>query len=326
MTSPSPYSNPLVLFGSVKVNPNTDAAVPNTSLSNPDGAPMELLEVRFRLIPQTTIANTVGVTGLGLGVKMDLGKAAVVDSYVPVGDLGTARDSYEYQSQVFSDPLDATHFTYPTTYGWRLKYPLFIPAGATLSCVLRPLGQNAYPLLVEVAYIARTWDMRRPFPTHTKVPWVTSYESRVFEYATSEPGLQDRSSQLDIINPFETQLEIARLGGRVSYLINSAQVQGADFVLEDPVNMRDVFGKLRMRSSRGFDLIATATAFGAVFPYSWRAWDMPGRWLMAPREFYNATIDTAEVTDTVAAAYVGQMQYSVGLTGYRNVPVAALVE
>lgn len=327
MAPASPYSNPLVLYGQVLVNPNVDAAVPNVALSNPDGMPMELLEVRFRLVPQSSITTqNVGVTGLGLGVKMDLGKVAVVDSYVPVGDLGTSRDSYEYQQAVFSDPDSATPRAFPTTYGWRLKYPLLIPGGATLSCVLRSLGQSSYPLLVDVAYIARTWDMRRPLPTHTRVPWVSSYESRVFEYETGIAAKQDQSGQLDIINPFDAQLEIARFGGRLSYLVNYTRALGADYVLEDPVTMRDVFGTFRMRSSRGFDIVGNPSAFGVAFPYSWRSWDMGDKWLMSPREYYTVNIDTAAITDTVTAPYIGQMQYSIGLTGYRSVPVAALAE
>jgi hypothetical protein len=334
MTAPAPaslpYTNPLVLYGSVTVNPNTDGAVPNPSLSNPNGEPMELLEVRFRIVPQNKSGSASiipAAMGLGLGVKMDLGKAAVVDSYVPVGDLGTSRDSYESQLGVYSaaafGPAPGVQ-SLQNMYGWRLKYPLFIPGGSTLSCVLRPMGQNAYPVNVDVAYICRTWDPRKPTPTTVKVPWVTSYESKSSVYQDSAVAVQHQSSQLDIVNPFDAMLELARFGGRVSMLVNTSGLAFGDSVLEDPTTYRDVLATIRMRSSRGFDIVGAPVAFGGLFPYCWRAWDLPGKWLMAPREFYSTTIDVAAVSDS--PEYVGQVQFSVGLTGYRNVPVSLLAE
>lgn len=329
MTAPaSPYTNPLVLYGSVTVNPNTDGAIPNPSLANPDAAPMELLEVRFRVTPVNKTGDTdivPAVMGLGLGVKMDLGKAAVVDSYVPVGDLGTVRDSYESQPETYTDPTDPTITSNQNVYGWRLKYPLFIPGGSTLSCVLRPLGQNSAPLNVDVAYICRTWDSRKPIPTHARVPWVTSFESKTVAYELNAPATQQRSSQLDIVNPFDAMLEVARFGGRVSILVNTTGLPMGDDVLEDPTTYRDVLTTIRMRSSRGFDIVGgNRVAFGGLFPYSWRAWDLPGKWLMSPREFYSVTLDTALNSDD--PLYPGQVQFSVGLTGYRTVPVSLLAE
>lgn len=329
------YTNPLVLYGSVVVNPNSDGVIPNASLANPFGMPMEILEIRFRILPQPgeNEAAAPVVTGLGLAVKMDIGKVAVVDAYVPVGDLGTSRDSYDNQPAVYATP-DAPTLVTPTTYGWRLKYPLFVPAETVLSCVVRSLGQNHYPVQVDVAYIGRTWDVRRPLPTKAKVPWVTSYESKSFEYVTGAPASQDVSSDLDIVNPFGTQLEVARFGGRCAVLYNEANQNVAtaatDVLLEDPTLYRDTLGTVRIRSSRGFDIVRTPTAFGGLFPFNWRAWDMAEKWFMAPREAYKVRLTSAANPDTVNTEFStsenqGQVQYSIGLTGYRDVPVSAMV-
>jgi len=327
------YTNPVVLYGSVVANPNSDAPVPNAALANPFGLPMEILEIRFKLTPLPGAANpdvAPVITGLGLGVKMDIGKIAVVDAYVPVGDLGSSRDSYDNQPASY-ESVDSTVLVLPTTYGWRLKYPLFVPAESALACVVRPLGQNQYPVRVDVAYIGRTWDVRRPLPSTVKVPWVVSYESKAFDYVTDAPAGSDQSADLDIVNPFGTQLEIARFGGRVAALYNKVSVGGdtsADLLVEEPILYREQLGAIRVRSSRGFDIIRTPTAFGGVFPFNWRAWDMAEKWFMAPREVYKVRLDVAANPDTVATEpepNQAQVQFSLGLTGYRDVPTSALV-
>jgi hypothetical protein len=80
-----------------------------------------------------------------------------------------------------------------------------------------------------------------------------------------------------------------------------------------------------MRSSRGYDIVRTPTSLGSLFPNNWRVWDVPGNWRMAPGEFYKIRLALAAVGETVATARAGQLQFSVGMTGYRDVPVSALV-
>lgn len=327
------YTNPVVLYGSVIANPNSDAPVANAALANPFGLPMEILEIRFMLTPLPGVANpdvAPVVTGLGVGVKMDIGNVAVVDAYVPVGDLGSSRDSYDNQPLIQESATSSVR-VFPTTYGWRLKYPLFVPAASVLSCVLRPLGQSQYPVRVDVAYIGRTWDVRRALPSVVKVPWVTSYESKVFDYVTDAPAGNDLSADLDIVNPFGTQLEVARFGGRVAALYNNINSGGdfaVDALVEEPILYREQLGTIQVRSSRGFDIIRTPTAFGGVFPYSWRAWDMAEKWYMAPREIYKVRLNVAANPDTVVTSPTpnqAQVQFSLGLTGYRDIPTSALV-
>jgi hypothetical protein len=243
---------------------------------------------------------------------------------VPVGDLGTVRDSYEAPQFVYG--TDVTKFVTATVYGWRLKYPLFVPPGSTLSCVVRPLGQNPNPVRVDVIYICRTWDMRRALPTRVKVPWVSSYESKVFDLVSQTLATTDESSNLDLVNPFSTPLEIARLGGRVALSLNESWATGQkNIIAEDPLMLRLILSTLQMRSSRGFDLIRTPTPFGAVFPYNWRAWDVSEKWSMASREFYRARLNIGEIGQ-VLTAFSGHAQISIGLTGYHDVPVAAITE
>jgi len=323
----SPYTNPLVLYGSTVVQPNSDGVIPNSLLANPNGMPMEILEIRFRLVPQVNFANMgATVTGMGVGLKMDIGKVPVVNAYTPIGIFGSTRDSYEDQWAVLGNTQanGIAYGVFQSGYSWRLKYPLFVPTGSSLSCVCRALGQNAFPVRIDVVYVARTWDVRRALPTTVKTPWASSYNSKVFLNVTSEPSKLDASTPLDISNPFDTPLEVARFGGRVSVLYN-IPAWGSDSVLEEPVQFREFLTTLQMRSSRGFDIIRTPTSFGNVFPYAWRVWDVPSKWNMAPGEFYKAQFSVGAVAGVIPAERQGQVQFSLGVVGYRNVPVGALV-
>lgn len=332
MTAPLPpnLTQPLVMWASIVAPPNSDSPVPNELLMNPYGLPMEILEVRFRVYPITPSGtNFPTLNGMGLGVKMDLGKAQVVDAGVPVSLLGNVRDSYEGQAKVYGNPDDGTVFAYPTTYSWRLKYPLFVPAGGVLACVFTPMGQNVYPVNVDVAYIARTWDMTRPQPAKTKVPWVASYQSKVFDYETGAAAAFDVSPTLDMLNPFGVPLELQRLTGRASLTQSTAgagatgQFSGVtNSIVEDVTEFHTTYSQLRLRSSRGFDLIRTPAPFGGFFPANWRAWDVPEKWFMAPQEFYRAQLSVSAISGTVS--YLARAQFAMGMVGYREVDVASL--
>lgn len=327
MTAPLPQNltQPLVLWASIIAPPNSDSPVPNEMLMNPLELPMELLEVRFRMFPiGDSSTDYASINGMGLGVKMDLGKAPIIDAGVPVSMLGTVRDTFENGDIVLS-PDSGTITPKPATYSWRLKYPLFVPAGKTPSVVFTPMGQNVYPLNVDVAYICRTWDMTRPQPTKTKVPWVASYQSKTFDYATAQAAGYDTSPTLDILNPFGAPLELQRISGRVLNAQSTATAVGSftNSIIEDVLTYRSVLSELRLRSSRGFDLIRTPAAFNGFFPMNWRAWDVPDKWTMAAQEFYRAQLTVNAVTDTVSA--LARIQFALGVVGYRDVEVASLV-
>lgn len=325
---PTDHTQPLILWGSVIAEPNVDSAVPNEQLANPFGLPMELLAIRIRILPQTTAASpnsNARVTGGGVKVKLDLGPAAVA-SDIPLALFGDMRDTYENGAQLLSGQVyTGSELSLPSTYDWRFKYPLFIPAGKVVAAVFTPLGINPLPVRIDVAYICRTWDPSRPEPRKTKVPWAASFESKSFLYEDAAPKDESVSSNLDILNPFGVPLELARISGRCTAL-NLSAINGSytNYVYEDLCEMRQVLSTMRMRSSRGFDLVRTPVPFAGVFPPNWRSWDILDGWCMAPQEYYRVQINTIAVPDTVAATHVATSQFSVGIVGYRDVEVASL--
>lgn len=324
------YSVPVILHSSVQVNPNSDAVVPATDLLNPLGLPLELLEIRFRGIAFSADGVTdPAAFGTTFGVKLDIGRVPIIDSYVPAAALGTYRDSHDTSAEqavllyTASDPNQVNPVVYqsqPTTYQWRLKYPLFLPVDAVPTLVVHSMGGNRFTLQVDVAFICRTWDARRPVPRTIKVPWATSYVSKGYDYVVSAPLSGDQSSNLNIVNPFATPLELTRLVGRVAYTTAGSQPRTS----EDPSTMRYSLGSMTIRSSRGFDIVKNPTAIGGVFPYSWRAWEMTD-WFMAPREFYSVRLNMIANPDTTIAT-AAVYQTVVGAVGYRSVPTNALLE
>lgn len=332
--SNSQYTQPVILSGSVTVNPGSDGIIPATAIANPLNVPLELLELRIRLWPQAGYGGKPGntgatgstVSGLGLGIKLDVGKVPIVDAYTPIGVFGSSRDSHGDLAELRLTPLALPVGTSapPTMFQWRLKYPMYMPVGVLPSMVVRPLGQNAFPVQVDLAYVCRTWDHSKPNPLKVRVPWACSWETKTFDYNSGVAATTDKSSSLEIYNPFSSTLEVARIGGRLSKLSGGALGNSFESLTEDISLFRYVNTKFTMRSSRGFDLIRTPVPFGGMFPYSWRCWDMANPWFMAPREFYSVAVQAAANTD--ASGLIAQFQYSIGLTGYRQVPVAALVE
>ncbi|MFZ2152122.1 MAG: hypothetical protein WAV09_03380 [Minisyncoccia bacterium] len=325
--SDSGNTQPLLLWGSVIAQPNVDSAVPNEQLANPFQLPMELLAIRFRLVPQVTEDDTnARVTGGAVKVKIDLGPASVA-SDIPISLFGNMRDTFENGAQVFAGPSAAADagLAYPTMYEWRLKYPLFIPKGKVATAVFTPIGLNPMPVRVDVLYICRSWDPTKPEPRITKVPWAASFESKTFRYADGIGADKSVSSNLDVSNPFGVPLELSRIGGRCTTLALSAE-SGAqtDLVYEDPNEFRQVLSTVRMRSSRGFDLIRTPVPFEGVFPINWRAWEINSGWSMAPQEYYRVQVDTIAIANTIDSSLIAAAQFAVGIVGYRDVEVASL--
>jgi len=324
MASPAGLTQPLVLWGSVIAQPNADATVPNEQLANPFGLPIEILAVRFRVYPiHSDNGGRQRTVGGSIKVKMDVGNAAIAADF-PISDFGTMRDTMESEPILDSVANDALSRVSPTTYDWRLKYPLFIPVGKVLATVFTPVGLNANPVRIEVLYIGRTWDMSKPIPSRVKVPWATSFESKTFEYATGVGVNGAVSPNLDIVNPFTAPLELQRLGGRISALALQPAPFFENYIYEDLVSFRQVLSTLRIRSSRGFDIVRTPVPFDGIFPRNWRAWDVGEGWSLAPQEYYRVQIDTSAVAETIDTGQTAQAQFSVGIVGYRDVDVASL--
>lgn len=324
-------SQPVVLYGTATIPVASSGAPDNSTLQNPYETPIEILEVRFRIYPTYPNADNVAfqsVTGMGVGVKMDLGKAAVIDGFVPVNAMSSNRDSYEGMGALYSQPaVGLASEAYQVMYGWRPRYPIYVPGRATLACAFQTQGQIDSPIVCDVVYIGRTWPVGKPKPRTVKVPWVASFEATPVETSGSTQALSnDVSASTDVQNPFAANLELDKIFGRMAQLtpLNPTLGSGSNRLIEDSIVGRLIRFKLKIRSSRGFDILRNQTQFGSLFTRNWIVWDIPGRWELVPREFYTFAFQASAETLEVATPYTQQSQPSVGIVGYRNVAVADL--
>lgn len=341
-----PY-DPLVLYASCDCPPAPGEISPNVlSLKEPHNLPMEILAVRFRCYPlnggpsNPTQFAFQTITGQGIGVKMDLGNIPVVNSAVPINCFGSAREAADQSVSAFlgnafantlSPPQDLVVVTdpvsgqtaIPVSYLWRLKYPLYVPPGAVLTPTFSALGQNHFPTRIEVTYLARTRPANWKPKGKIMVPWVTSFSSKSFDNIALAPAGQDNSVETDLVNPFSVPLEITRLVGVEALVVNGITAFGD--AAEDSTDHRFRLSTDLIRSSRGDDIARTPINFGGLFPFSWRAWDIPGNWTLAPGEFYQLQINVAAVDYEVDNEAVGRAQYSVGMVGYRGISSDAVI-
>lgn len=327
-------NDPFILYAAVDVQPGASGAPPVVALANPYGLPMEILEVRFQIFPRVKSSATeyTRIVGQGVNVKFDLGKASVADDKTPISIFGSIVDTYEYGPSMYAfDDVSVSsgvnQIVRAFTYGWRLKYPLYVPVGSVLTPKFTS-QITAYPVHVDVAYVCRTVQ-QKPAGSKVMVPWVASYNSKAFTVITNGAADSDVSNQLDLVNPFSVSLELARIGGRAMFIQNQASSVN-NYIANELLNLRSRLTTLRLRSSRGDDVVRGPAPFDLIFPAHWHAWDLPGKWQLAPGEFYTATLETSPINFSTAMQNgsnnaAGRVQFSLGLIGYRPVSVESLV-
>lgn len=312
--------DPLVLSAETTIQPGADSAPNVTALKNPHGVPMELLAVRFSLYVNQPGVAFGSVTGGAVGVKMDLGSIALVDSAVPLSCFSSFRDSVDPngQSSVIVSQSDASITSAESFYDWRLKYPLYIPANATVVPTFTHFGQVQYPLTVRVTYFCRTYRQGTPKPSKYMVPWVTSYNSKVFDMVDNTPAAFDESNEQRLVNNFGVPIEITRLVGRYTFMQNESSlfVPKLNNELTDRLDISRLI-ELRISTSRGDELARDQTIFDGLFPANWCAWDFSEGWYMEPTEYWKILLNRGAVDFTVENE--GRIQVFVGLVGYREV-------
>lgn len=320
---PTNIGDPLILTASATLAPGAEVSPNLASLSNPYGLPMELLEVRFSVVANTYDGTQFrNITGLGIGIKADLGKITVIDTDVPMSCFGSYRDTSDPNtaSQLEVSPVGFTvNFQGVNTYTWRLKYPLYIPGGTTLNIGFHHLSQEPVNAKIWVTYHCRV-RAKGYKPAKLMVPWVCSYSSKPFNVIASEPADSDESSELDLINPFGVPLEVTRLvGAYTSIVLGSGTTINTASEIINPAQPRQ-YTYVTMRTSQGDDVVFTPTYFEALWPGAWRAWDLPDGTLFEPNKWLKVKLTRPSIDyDPSTLNNQGVSLFAVSLVGYREV-------
>lgn len=316
-----PTYEPLVLYAETEL-PTGAGAAPNAgALTNPYGVPMEILEMRFSIYAtEVTLGETGSVTGTAVGVKLDLGNLGLSNPGVTISTLGGFRTE---SNSTFALAAGTSFLTTARVYTWRLKYPLYVPVGATVVPTFTNLGQVGSPVKVRVSYhcrsITNSWR-----PQKLIVPWVSTYNSTTFEVIQEGAGAAtDASTETGIFNQFDVPLEISKLVGRWGMLSKYGGASDKVFEFANP-DQALKYTTIEIRSSKGEEIIRDPTLFGLVFTPGSNTWDFKGNWQLDPHEWWKVQVTHNALDYTPDAALLGRVQFSMSLIGYREVKAGAL--
>lgn len=250
---------PIVLTSEVTVDANSTKSPDLLKLKNPTGEHFVIREIRFGL--RLASGSDALTTGSAVAVKLDLGSQALTNAHVPVWNFGRylSRDA-----DAPSDPINTVFSPALNLFRWRLRHPLYIPAGAVLACEFQHRGQVPVPITVTVTYVGHSLESST-VPPRIRLPWAASYSSKVFE--TFSAGT-DSSSAAALINPFETPLRLERFTGRLNFSSPSSGLNWA-FVADDTL-------QIKIRHSSGVPLVREFTTFRQVFGAYSHSWEQRG--------------------------------------------------
>lgn len=286
-------SNPIFLTSKTTVSSNTATGVNSASLKNPIGGPMEILEIRFRAVA----GSTSRVIGGYVGCKLELGKIPLTNGFVPIWLFDRA-EALNTENQEDSPVAE---------FVWRLPRPLYVPDGAVLVPTIQHRGLFKEAIDVRVSYSARTVSPKTP-PKKVFLPYAASYVSKAFNAGSITEDF-DNSTETDLVNPFETDIELQRFTNRVSLFFTqnpsiSTELSSITELLE-----------ARMVGMDGRPIISHFTNIRQAFGNITRSWDMPNGSMFPSNSFYSVflrKLAAAAESDTFI------MQAFIGLTGHRS--------
>lgn len=277
--------DPLILRAETLVDVSSNASPNNNALINPSGEPWEIHEIKFGVRRETDLTYS-RATGAALDVALSwLGKP-VTDGFVPVWNCGPPQAVEEFR------PLPATSTAtlgeywkaQDSFYSWKLDHPLYIPARQAIAVEFRNNGLVNAALRSSIALIGRVMP-RSARPTKVKVPYVSAYKSRFYDFLTA--GGPEVSPETTLFNQFHSPLTIERFIGRTAARVQTEEV-GPDgvtrsFIYVDQISMLAFRGSLfsaKHRMTTGDIVARDWVKFGNLYGHRNYKWNV--RHLLEP--------------------------------------------
>lgn len=303
-TYQQPPIAPIHLSAAVQLQPGASSGVPAQALMNPMGQDMELLEVKFEISGASDLAvNERGVPfGGSIAADMTLGSYKVTMGSVPVWNFGRA------ENLGAETKVDSSQSTSYNAYSWRLPRPLFVPAGAVLAPTFNHLGITSGTLNVRVGYTARTVVKT---PRVAYVPWVASYNSKVFNPITT--AASDQSQPQQLVNDTGQVFHLQRFTGRTMFYAPSGRL-----TTDQPYALAARALTMRLVDSYGRPIVRTYTPFGSVFQQLTKSWELEEVGAeLDPGGYYRVFLKKAAMT--MGGDYeTAQAQAFVSMVGWRE--------
>lgn len=288
------------------------------ALVNPGPGPMEVHGIKFRIR-----SASYAPSGAMIACRLDLGEFGLTNGFVPVFAFGRAENALG--EQVTAAPGSAISYAY-AQYVARLSRPIYLPVGAAIRPQLMHKGQATTPADVNVSVFGRMLSPRSPLPTVLKLPYWTSYVSKSFALGTPD---QETSSESDLYNPFDTDLELERFVGRVNFTSDAGfaygslmtEMESSPYALQTGgllSYLGDSIGQLllTMTDSDGFPVVKRPAPFRLVFDHLTRSW--PLSHTLPPRGYYHVELYN-QAPLYGAAPYPVNMQATIAMMGWREI-------
>jgi hypothetical protein len=320
---------PISLTASGTLHAGSVAGVNADALVSPYGLPMEIHEIKWLLSAPT---NTI--IGAGVGCYFELGDYKITNGYVPINafcrsillaqNVTTAGqvhagDFVDYSMNSSNGEEITTTPSY-ANFVWRLKTPIFVPAGAVLLPKFEHRNLIPDDITVQVVYSGTVLPANYR-PKKLTLPWVAYWavDGVAYNTASSQASLES-----DLANPYATPLNVQRFVGRINYSGNITSVPPSErfaTALSLPGNglaeMAAKYFTIRMTHSSGANIIQSPTKFESVFYSGTRAWDVN---VDIPAKSY-FVVQLDKIADATASGATAALRFQpiVGMVGYREV-------
>jgi hypothetical protein len=280
-------------------------------LQNNFARPLRIDEIRIRT-PSTGSAVDQPSAYASGSIQIRLGNVPITAGFVPVPAVTWPHVDYSAES-----PWAITAVPRPTFAGRYMRFskPVYLMPKQFLSFqyVYQTVGWLTGNADVEVLAMCREVDDVRSGYT----PWICSYLPPGRTEGTG--NFVDVSTSVDLVNPFDDDLEVERLIGRVLYSpFAAAGVTGAlteeYFSVGPGLHVSTDQIRVRMEDHHATQIVRDSAPFKHVFDIIHRSWAI--NTVLPAKGFYQVVIES-NLTTAVGGPLV--LQPFVGMLGYRKV-------
>jgi hypothetical protein len=286
-----------IVFSAVipSIAANTQLAFPDErGLKNRTAKIIRINEIRFWL-GGTGAANSVVASAFStIEVQLRIGNNPVTGDLVRLATMVQPLDTSFGLSQAYSLMANGP-------LAIRFARPVLLAPGESIS------GQVRNRNLAFSANVRMTaFGEEAPAGTVGYMPWFTQYVTPL--HTDGGGNFEDQSTEADLVNPFDTEMIVDRLIGRVIISnTNDDTFQGEGALRFDAV-------RLRIDDHLGTQIVRDRTPLGHICNLTREGWIVNAK--LASKGFYRATVDARVATQVIGGA---NFQTFIGMTGYRKV-------
>lgn len=267
------------------------------SLQNQTGEPWEVHELKFYMRPQSNTSGRASGGFVQAALQMD--SFPITDAFVPTWAMSPANaldlerlspnwatwDTAAGVVNTFGQPMCLRE---DGMYYWNLDHPLYVPPGSAIKAQFNHTGLDPTAVTVGLTASGRVLP-NTARPKTIRVPWISCWQSRMYEALTAYDPEQSKASQLN--NPFGVNLQVERFVGRIAQRVQyiGTGTTQQSVVSDFATGPFDVLFRVRQLDSSGNVVVKNAGGFRNVYGARNRAWNT--RFVMKPGAYQQVTLE-----------------------------------